>query len=282
MRCDKKMTKRQYYSMRMGKNPHSLKLDLIMLVRLFRVLYVDYAKKGFFQEAFGDYCAYAGEIPGKLGSDIDAQIFLILRKENMWPINEKCTEYSEEDLFDIIEFIYDNISKPIEGFYHQYDDSWHYDKFDQNAGKDEFRQKINELLRDYRDGFELSENGEILVAIENGLDDLVKENLLEYDSKNIDGKLNGAILKFRLYRSSEDEKRDAIRDLVDVIEYLRPQIKNVLNSKDENDLFNIANSFGIRHHNEKQKTDYDKSVWYNWMFCYYLATIHAVLKLIKK
>ena len=65
------------------------------------------------------------------------------------------------------------------------------------------------------------------------------------------------------------------------MEFLRPQIKKVLSSKDENDLFIIANSFGIRHHNDKQKTDYDRSIWYNWMFYYYLATIHAILKLIK-
>jgi hypothetical protein len=78
------------------------------------------------------------------------------------------------------------------------------------------------------------------------------------------------------------DRRDAIRDLADVLEFLRPQVKQVLTSKDERDLFNIANNFGIRHHNEKQKTEYNKPIWYSWMFYYYLATIHASLRLIEE
>jgi len=66
------------------------------------------------------------------------------------------------------------------------------------------------------------------------------------------------------------------------LEYLRPQLKEVLTKKDESDLFNIANNFGVRHHNESQKTDYDKPIWYSWMFYYYLATIHASLRLVEK
>lgn len=67
-----------------------------------------------------------------------------------------------------------------------------------------------------------------------------------------------------------------------MLEFLRPKLEQVLTSKDESDLFNTANNFGIRHHNERQKTDYDKSIWYSWMFYYYLATIHAALRLIEK
>ena len=66
------------------------------------------------------------------------------------------------------------------------------------------------------------------------------------------------------------------------LEYLRPQVKSVLTSKDESDLFNIANNFGIRHHNEAQRTDYDAGIWFSWMFYYYLATIHAVLRLLQR
>jgi hypothetical protein len=240
-----------------------------------------FSNKGYFQEALGCHCI-DGDVPGTLGHNIGAQMSLIFRKSNLWPIGSKCLKYSEDDLFDIIEFIYDSISKPIDGWNHDWAScGWHYTKFDRNAGREEFRSQINVLLRDYRDGFELSENGEILVSIESGLDDLVKEHLVEYDPKNIDSRIESAILKFRRYRSSQDEKRDAIRNLADVLEFLRPQIKGILNSKDETDLFNIANGFGIRHHNDKQKTDYDRSIWYNWMFYYYLATIHAILKLIK-
>jgi hypothetical protein len=66
------------------------------------------------------------------------------------------------------------------------------------------------------------------------------------------------------------------------LEYLRPEAKTVLLSSDEGDLFALANNFGVRHHNLRQKTDYDKPIWLSWMFYYYLATIHAVTRLIDR
>jgi NAD(P)-dependent dehydrogenase (short-subunit alcohol dehydrogenase family) len=36
-------------------------------------------------------------VPGKLGWDIEAQMFRKLRKPNLWPIQDKCLEYSEDD-----------------------------------------------------------------------------------------------------------------------------------------------------------------------------------------
>ena len=103
-----------------------------------------------------------------------------------------------------------------------------------------------------------------------------------YDPDNVESRVNSAVLKFRRYRSSIDDRRDAIRDLADVLEFLRPKLKLVITKSDEGDLFNIANNFGIRHHNESQKTDYDRAIWHSWLFYYYLATIHATLRLIEK
>ena len=48
------------------------------------------------------------------------------------------------------------------------------------------------------------------------------------------------------------------------------------------DLFNIANNFGIRHHKPGQKTDYDRDIWLPWMFYIYLATLRAVTKTLAK
>lgn len=73
-----------------------------------------------------------------------------------------------------------------------------------------------------------------------------------------------------------------MRDLADVLEFLRPRVKEVLTSKDESDLFHLANNFGIRHHNDQQRTDYDRPIFYSWMFYYYLATIHAATRLIER
>jgi hypothetical protein len=137
-------------------------------------------------------------------------------------------------------------------------------------------------LKDYSTGFEISENGELLKLSENGLSNLFEADIPTNDTENIKYRMDSAINKFRRHKSTLADRKESSRELADVLEFLRPIIKNKLDRKDENDLFNIANNFGIRHHNKDQKTDYDKAIWYSWMFYFYLATIHSVLLMTKK
>lgn len=254
-----------------------------MLLRLFRNLYVLLEQDGYFQESFGFHCVDAGDVPGSLGVDVEAQMLRILRKQNLWPIGDNCLEYTEDDLFDVIEFLYDHVSKPVGGYEHTFANcGWHYDQFHPEQGQEKFRRELNVLLCDYGDGYELSKAGEILLKGTPGFDRLFEAVVPTDDPENIEARVQAAISKFRRHRSTWEERRVAIRDLADVLEFLRPQLKKVLTRKDESDLFNIANSFGIRHHNLQQQTNYDKAIWYSWMFYYYLATIHATLRLIEK
>jgi hypothetical protein len=118
------MVNRQYYSARTGKNTDAIRFDLPMLLRLFRDIFLAFTSNDYFQEAFGYYCVDAGEVAGQLGTDIEAQMFKSLRKSNLWPIQDKCLDYTEDDLFDVIELLHDWISKPIEagGFHHTWND----------------------------------------------------------------------------------------------------------------------------------------------------------------
>ncbi len=277
------MRKKPYYSIRTGKNPLSSSIDLPMLIKLFSTLYSQWDIEGYFQEDLGFICVDAGFIPGSLGHDLDGVILLELRKTNLTPIRSMLESYDEDDLFDIIEFLYDHCSKPIERTYHNWSDcGWHCSAFDRPAGCAEYREKINRILAIYQEGYELSDDGEILTLPESGLAGLFEAPLPTIDPDNIEARVNAARLKFRRHRASLEDRRDAIRDLADVLEYLRPKLKGILTNRDESDLFNLANNFGIRHHNEDQKIKYDKPIWYSWLFYYYLATIHAVLRLIAK
>lgn len=274
-----------YYSVRTGKNPLARNFDLESLRELFKTLFTYFEEKGYFQEAFGYYCVDNGDVPGTLGHNLAGALLLELRKKDLTPIHEKIATYSEDDLFDIIEFLYEHCSKPIEeeGRYHSFSNcGWHFFKFQRDPGRVEFRERINKLLALYENGYELSVEGEILALADNGLEGLFEALLPKVDPENIEARVVAAQVKFRRHRASIDDRRDAIRGLADVLEYLRPRLKKVLINKDESDLFDIANNFGIRHHNSKQKTEYNKPIWYSWIFYYYLATIHAAVRLIKQ
>lgn len=277
------MAKRDYYSVRTGKHPDGKRYSFDILKRLLKDIYTDFRREGYFDEYFGFYCIDSEYVPGKLGPEIEAKVFRALKKESLYPFDGKFLSYTEEDTFDVLEFLFDNISRPLKGEYHSWNNcGMHWSEFDKKEGEISFLNAVNEALMDYSDGFQLSENGEILILGEEGLKEIFNAKVETDDPENIDSKIQAAIKRFRYHRSSIEERKNAVRELFDVLEYLKSKTKNVLNKKDESDLFNIANNFGIRHHNASQKTDYDELIWLSWMFYFCLSTIYAYLNLSKK
>lgn len=276
-------SQRAYYAERNGIGPAGGRLDLSALITLFKSEYGRLEQAGYFTEHFGFWCVDAPDkIDGILGADINARMLFSLNKADLWPIESRCVAYSEDDLFSVIEFLFDHISMPVSGTRHTYADcGMHWDTFSRRQGQEEFRTTMNVLLDRYGDGWELSGSGEIMERAPTGAEGLLTTALPHSDG-NIQGRVQSAIIKFRKRQSTVDDRRDAVRDLADALEYLRPQVNKVLTSKDSKDLYHIANNFGIRHHNPGQKIEYDLPIWLSWMFYYYLVTIHAVVRLIEK
>ncbi len=272
-----KMANKQYYSTHIDKNPNSKGFKLFDFLPLFIRLYNQLTLDGYFTESFGFMCVDSGYIPGKVPDPV-YDILIRLRKKDIWPIENKAEMFSEEDLFDVIEYLFDNVSKPVSGKYHDWQDcGMHWETFNIEEGKQYYTVKINELLELYDKKYILTDHGGILQKADKGFDKIFEADIPTKDI-NIKEKIDNAIHRFRKYGSSIEERRLAVRDLADVLEYLKPNLKRLLSTKDESDLFNIANNFGIRHHNDKQHNNYDKSLWFSWMFYYYLATIHLILR----
>lgn len=277
------MTTRRYYSVRTGKNPKGAKHDLTALKRLFIAHYNDFRERELFQQFLGKDCPDDSDSFGTAGRDIPAFFYRKLWKDGLWPIHEMIATYSEDDLFDVIELLHDHASEGIDGRLHSYGGcGMHYSTFSPEKGRVIFRRELNELLVDYEDGFELSADGEIVHLPAAGFEHLVHAPVPHSDQANVSVRIEAAVAKYRSRSSGLQERRDATRALIDVLEYLRPEVKKVFVSEDENALFNIANNFGIRHHNQKQRTDYDPNVWTSWMFYVYLATVHAALRLLER
>lgn len=273
-----------YYSVRTGQHPSGGRFDLPMLRDLFFSFHREFEVRGYFQQAFGYYCRDADYVYGAVGRSPEHYVFRVLKKNNLWPINgHSIGRLAEADIFDLIEFLYDHASKGMEGYEHTYDDcGWHYRTFDRDAGRVDFRTAINDILRDYDVGYELTLAGEIVSLPPAGFAELEAAMLPETTDATVAERVNEARHKFRRRGASAAERRDALRDLADVLEHLRPRAKQVLTKKDERDLFELANRFGIRHLNARQQTDYDPAIWQSWIFYHYLATIHACTRLIER
>lgn len=266
-----------YFSQRNDLNPNPNGLPLRDVIALFQRVYDEMVKDGYFTEAFGYHCVDAGLVPGLI-HDVDLDLLLEVRKKDLWPIQAFSSSYSEDDFFDVIEFLYQHVSKPTKGTRHDYGEcGMHWEIFNGYQGREQFRLKVNAVLSHYERKFEFVKTGEILHKPESGFEKLMEAEVPALDS-NVTARVASAALRYRRHGATIDDRRQAVRDLADVLEYLKPEIRNYLTSADEKDLFNIANNFGVRHHNDKQKTSYDAGLWLSWMFYFYLSTIHVVVR----
>lgn len=272
---------RKYWSQRKGLTS---KYDLQSLKKAVISIITEFENKGYYQEYFGYDCVDAGHVDGKAGIDIEAYVFRKTRRDIKWPIWNNLENVNEDVLFDIIEFMHDSISKPVDGYHHTYANcGFHYNTFDEISGRIEFRNQINEILNDYIDGYEINKYGEIAHLLSDGLRELTDASLPveKNEIEKIQNKISRAVNKFKSRHSDFEDRKEAVRELADILEYIRPTVKTVLLKQDENDLFNIANNFSIRHHNDLQKSDYSPS-WISWIFYLYLSTIHLCIRLREK
>jgi hypothetical protein len=275
--------RRRYFSVR-GGAPTDGGLDLAAVKRVVGDAFERLERDGFFQQAFGALHSQKGQIPGYVREDPILYVQRKVRKKGLWPIAERIHSYDKNDLFDVIEFLYDHVSKGVKGMtvpsesglFKQY---W---TFDKRAGRREFKEIMNDILADYGRGYQLTADGEIFALPQDGMDSLMEMDVDHPDEMNVVHRVNAARQKYSRHGSTTDDRRDAVRSLVDVMEYMRPKIKEVLVEKDEADLFTIANNFGIRHHRQRQQMLYDQDIWLDWMFYHYLATIHACVRLLAK
>ena len=174
----------------------------------------------------------------------------------------------------MIEFLHDLASEPRNGPPIAKADG----RTEGERGKSLWREYINEKLALFEDGFEISDAGEVVRRTDAGLASLLDADIPTSDEKNVKQKIESSIRKFRGRDSTLDDRQDALRDLADVLEFLRPQLKKALSTKDENDLFGIINTFGIRHHNSTQRNNFDKKISTSWLYYFFLSTIHFALE----
>jgi hypothetical protein len=275
-------THRDYYNRRSGHSGEAPQLTLAELANQIAGAYRTIDANGYLQRSFGYQCVDRGVVPGLVGTDLRMELYLRAGIKIDGHVTEAIENADEITLFTLIEFIHDHVAKPgvDEGWIHQWDNCGFHldisrDKFDEKQGRGEWRRKVDACLRLYDGGYLLSEAGEVVRVAANGMERLIATLPPAGAEPTNAAKLASAVHTFQLGRSTREQRKQAVRELVDILEYHRDVVKSDL-SKDEGDLFNIANNFALRHHRPTQRDDYDDA-WLTWLFYVYLATAHLVV-----
>jgi hypothetical protein len=135
---------------------------------------------------------------------------------------------------------------------------------------------VNRILTRYGDGFELTAAGQVQRRLPEQVAELGPAP--EGGDAGDEAHIAEALRKYRS-RAGLD-RRDTVRDLAEVLERLRPMVKDHMFGKDEGALFQIANQFWVRHNDLAQRKDYDHDAWWDWLFHLYLSSIRLVQRLV--
>jgi len=214
---------------------------------------------------------------GKIGTDQGA-LSMALQAEISgidWPLQ---TQKSETDswetkpfapntlsVFDLVEFCYKNSAKPIQGYYHSHFQH-HHITFNVQAGREEFRERINTLFSRNGLAYELNINGSIVRLAPPVLQETLIDAIFRTGDDTLDQMLEETRRKF--LNPDVSLRREAVERLWDAWERIktldRPDNKKLsiellLNNaargpealqllEDEaKKLTDIGNSFHIRH-----------------------------------
>lgn len=235
--------------------------------------------KGYSDEAFGFVGVMAGGgnawFAGRLG---DPEEFLLhrLRRTDLWlwlkdPGTRTPSYWDEDVLFDVLEVWHNEVvSLPLGR-----NDSGDY-RFDRAAAQANVRMDVNTVLALHTPPMELLESGEVVERPPEDLATLVDEPLPEGLEHQVTEPIRHAVVHFRRRGATVADKRAAVKELVDALEYMRQDLENTFASKDANAIFELANRFHIRHNDRSQKVDYNKEAWLDWTFYVYLATARTM------
>jgi hypothetical protein len=265
-----------YRSTRLGK--HNITVQ--QLYGRLQDLYRYFVEKDYFKEAGLTKDDLSHQFKCKADAILAFELFPILS----WPESQ----ITEDNLLDTIEFLHGHAAKPGKWIPKTSSSNWQYEDYedyDSDAGQLEFRTMANEILASYKSGiYELAEDGMIHTRGTDGLQHILNIEILSFDEENVDSKVRRAISKWTGRHPSDADRKECIRELADVFEWLQKNkdLGDVLDRKDESDLFHIANKFAIRHHSPDQRGNYDKEIWFFWIFHFYLATYHASIRLLRR
>jgi hypothetical protein len=264
--------RRPYWRERKAGHRRVVVLDNAAVVREFIALVNELDDAGYFEKRFGKDCVddTRGDVP-------DVLIQRELGVDGLWPLEHRRLADDMDLFFDVVELLYDLVSRPFTRFRHGYGDcGWHHANFEIEPGRVVYRWRVNKILERSDLGLRVAEEGDdigrLVAVTDDARTQLVHAVVARDDGEPAD-QVRHALALFRERGADRNQKRSAVAALALVLEERRHNVlKDALANSDRGALFDIANNFHIRHQDGKQKRDYD-DFYLDWIFWLYLASI---------
>ncbi len=270
---------RPYWSQRTSSSPAEPEPWPSVVHRL-RALINEFERDHYFAEVLGYDCVDGN---GQSDSSVEHELGSRVGKPDL--LGKADADWSESDLCDFIEVFHDLAARPTRGWYHDFCNcGFHPARFSRKSGQALYRWRVNRLLDGTSLDVRLAEEGEdigrMIRVAPAGVAQLTSDALTSSTGEDRD-EVAHAVALFRARDASRHQQRSAIVALAGILEHRRALLKEELPRKDEAPLFEIANKFDLRHRKPDQHADYDDA-FLEWVFYWYLATVHLTNQLIAR
>jgi len=276
--------RRYYWDRHLPAEPAALptgRVDDLVLQRAWAAVCEDLVERGYLNRLAGSRCedGQENEQPQRIVRLIKEHCGLA----DAWPFDFDAGAYAPEHFLTLVEVFHDLVARPRTRYWHDYDDHYGYDLFDENAGQAVYRWKTNELLVRHEVDLELvgqpgDEQGQVVRRTPDPRQELLAVTQQHVPDGNED-RVGQAVALYRSRHATPEDKRRACRELAEVLESRRKTVLARLADKDSGSLFDIANRFAIRHHRDDQMYGYDPA-FLDWIFWWYLATVELTNRLL--
>ena len=265
-----------------GQDPTDGEIDV---QRSWRHMVIDLRMRGYLERAAPEGCVDDPphqDQDRRLNSTTRARIGLV----EVWPITRMqvgTSSLAQEDFYRLVELVHDLVARPRRRQDHA-GCGWHYEEFATGPARALYRARVNDIFAQAGVHLQISDEGEdlgrLIRVAGDPRDELVHRALAVQDEGDR-AAVAHAVARFRDRAVTRDDKRAAVVALARVLENRRRLLEAELLSRDEGALFNIANSFDIRHRGVNQQADYDDA-FLDWVFWWYLATVELLDRLIAR
>lgn len=248
---------------------------------------VEFESRGYFAKAAPPECVddYNGVDYDVVGISMESAIFANSRLKVDWStVRGHASSLDEETLYSLVECLFDLVARPRRHRVHSYNNcGTHFENFYIPTGQALYAWNVNQALNRLGVPLTLETNrgehyGRLVRIVDAPHQELIHAAMRTSDP-SIRERVAHAYTLYRGRTATRADKRAACNGLAHILELRRNLLKERVKA-DENELFNIANNYAIRHYNDRQKDNYDEVFldWIFWSFCSAIALAEALIE----